>query len=61
MTAPLTVGFDLDLTLVDSRQRIISAYIRALRDLGVEVSSEDLMPHLGVPLSHTAAASRAGR
>jgi phosphoglycolate phosphatase len=55
VTASLTVGFDLDLTLVDSRQRIISAYIRALRDLGVEVSSEDLMPHLGVPLSHTAA------
>jgi len=55
VTTPLTVGFDLDLTLVDSRQRIISAYIRALRDLGVEVSSEDLVPHLGIPLSHTAA------
>ena len=56
MTAPLTVGFDLDLTLVDSHERIISAYIRALRDLGVEVSSEDLVPHLGIPLTHTAAA-----
>jgi len=55
VTAPLTVGFDLDLTLVDSHQRIISAYIRALRDLGVEVSSEDLTPHLGIPLRHTAA------
>jgi phosphoglycolate phosphatase len=56
VTAPLTVGFDLDLTLVDSHERIISAYIRALRDLGVEVSSEDLVPHLGIPLTHTAAA-----
>ena len=56
MIAPLTVGFDLDLTLVDSHERIISAYIRALRDLGVEVSSEDLVPHLGIPLTHTAAA-----
>lgn len=56
MTAPLTVGFDLDLTLVDSHERIISAYIRALRDLGVEVSSDDLVPHLGIPLTHTAAA-----
>ena len=56
MTAPLTVGFDLDLTLVDSHERIISAYIRALRDLGVEVSSDDLVPHLGLPLTHTAAA-----
>ncbi len=56
MTVPLTVGFDLDLTLVDSHERIISAYIRALRDLGVEVSSDDLVPHLGIPLTHTAAA-----
>jgi phosphoglycolate phosphatase len=56
VTPPLTVGFDLDLTLVDSRDRILSAYIRALRDLGVEVSSDDLTPHLGIPLAHTAAA-----
>ena len=55
MTSPLTVGFDLDLTLVDSHERIISAYIRALGDLGVEVSAEDLAPHLGIPLTHTAA------
>lgn len=55
MTAPLTVGFDLDLTLVDSHERIISAYIRALGDLGVQVSAEDLVPHLGIPLTHTAA------
>jgi phosphoglycolate phosphatase len=56
VTSPLTVGFDLDLTLVDSRARIISAYIRALRDLGAEVSTADLLPHLGIPLTHTAAA-----
>jgi phosphoglycolate phosphatase len=55
-TAPLTVGFDLDLTLVDSHERILSAYIRALGDLGVEVSREELTPHLGMPLVHTAAA-----
>jgi len=56
MTTSLVVGFDLDLTLVDSHERIISAYIRALADLGVEVSSEELVPHLGMPLAHTAAA-----
>jgi len=56
VTAALTVGFDLDLTLVDSHERIISAYIRALGDLGVEVSGEELAPHLGMPLIHTAAA-----
>lgn len=55
VTPPLTVGFDLDLTLVDSHERVINAYIRALRDLGVEVSSEDLQLHLGVPLTLTAA------
>jgi len=56
LQASLAVGFDLDLTLVDSQERIISAYIRALRDLGVEVSGEQLAPHLGIPLTHTAAA-----
>jgi phosphoglycolate phosphatase len=57
---PLTVGFDLDLTLVDSQERILSAYIRALRDLGAQVSTEDLVPHLGKPLTHTAAAVAPG-
>ena len=56
VTVPLVVGFDLDLTLVDSHERIISAYIRALGDLGVEVSREELTPHLGMPLSDTAVA-----
>jgi phosphoglycolate phosphatase len=53
--APLAVGFDLDLTLVDSHDRIISAYMRAFADLGVDVSSEQLAPHQGIPLTHTAA------
>jgi phosphoglycolate phosphatase len=56
VTAPLVVGFDLDLTLVDSHERVISAYIRALGDLGVEVSREELTPHLGMPLVQTAIA-----
>lgn len=53
---PPVIGFDLDLTLVDSRERILSSFRRALRDLGVEVSRAELEPHLGVPLTHTAAA-----
>jgi phosphoglycolate phosphatase len=56
LPAPLTIGFDLDLTLVDSHERILSAYIRALGDLGVEVSSEQLAPHMGMPLADTAVA-----
>ena len=56
MNSSLAVGFDLDLTLVDSHERILSAFIRALRDLGVQVSREELTPHMGMPLVHTAAA-----
>jgi len=55
MPTPLTVGFDLDLTLVDSMERIISASIRAFRDFGVEVRAEDLRPHLGNLFINTAA------
>lgn len=55
MPAPLTVGFDLDLTLVDSMERIISASLRAFRDFGVEVRTEDLLPHLGNLFVNTAA------
>jgi len=54
------VGFDLDLTLVDSCERVVSAFIRALRDLGVQVTREQLIPHLGLPLVATAAAVGAG-
>jgi phosphoglycolate phosphatase len=57
MPAPsLVVGFDLDLTLVDSRERIMSSYLRALHDVGAAVSREDLEPHLGIPLAQTVAA-----
>jgi len=56
VTTQLTVGFDLDLTLVDSHERIVSAFIRALADLGVELSRDQLTPHMGLPLADTAAA-----
>jgi len=56
VNSSLAVGFDLDLTLVDSHERILNAYIRALHDLGVEVSREELTPHLGMPLVKTAVA-----
>ena len=59
MSAPtptVVVGFDLDLTLVDSRERIMTSYLRALHDVGDPVTREDLEPHLGIPLTHTIAA-----
>jgi phosphoglycolate phosphatase len=55
-TPSLVVGFDLDLTLVDSRERIMSSYLRALHDVGAPVTREDLEPHLGIPLAQTVAA-----
>lgn len=48
-----TVGFDLDLTLVDSGQRIVSSYQQAFADLGVQVTADDLKPLLGLPIEVT--------
>lgn len=46
----LVVGFDLDLTLVDSADGIIATYVTAGRRLGVEVDPEVVRPHIGLPL-----------
>lgn len=49
-----TIGFDLDLTLIDSRQRILTAAQRAFVDLGHTVPDEVLLPHMGVPIDDVA-------
>lgn len=49
-----TIGFDLDLTLIDSRQRILTAAQRAFADLGHAVDDEVLLPHMGVPIDDVA-------
>lgn len=49
-----TIGFDLDLTLIDSRQRILSAAQAAFTDLGRSVPDEALLPHMGVPIDDVA-------
>jgi len=47
---PLTVGFDLDLTLIDSRAGIAAAY-RALADrTGVHIDTDLVVTRLGPPL-----------
>ncbi|RDH13479.1 HAD family hydrolase [Tsukamurella pulmonis] len=51
-----TIGFDLDLTLIDSRQRILTAAQRAFRDLGHAVDDAALLPHMGVPIDDVARA-----
>ncbi len=49
----LVVGFDLDLTLVDSHERIVSSYLAAFAGLGrPEITEADLLPHLGLTLTH---------
>ncbi|GAA1082730.1 HAD family hydrolase [Tsukamurella spumae] len=49
-----TIGFDLDLTLIDSRQRILTAAQRAFTDLGYTVDDALLLPHMGVPIDEVA-------
>ncbi|MCS3782423.1 HAD family hydrolase [Tsukamurella ocularis] len=49
-----TIGFDLDLTLIDSRQRILTAAQRAFADLGHAVDDALLLPHMGVPIDDVA-------
>ena len=57
MPAPsLVVGFDLDLTLVDSRERIMTLLPACPARRRSTVSREDLEPHLGIPLAQTVAA-----
>ncbi len=50
----LVVGFDLDMTLVDSADGIIGTYVEAGRELGVEIDPEAVRRLIGPPLEHTA-------
>lgn len=43
------VGFDLGLTLVDTRARILTSAVAAFDALGARVPAELIAPHLGVP------------
>jgi len=47
---PLAVGFDLDMTLVDSSEGIIATVQAALAEQGVLVGREDVWPLMGMPL-----------
>jgi phosphoglycolate phosphatase len=46
----LVVGFDLDMTLVDSRAGIAETLKAATADLGVSVTDADIWPTIGIPL-----------
>lgn len=49
------VGFDLDLTLVDSADGIIATFLETARRLGVDVAAEAVRELIGVPLEDTCA------
>jgi phosphoglycolate phosphatase len=49
---PLTVGFDLDMTLIDSRPGIAAAYRRLAARTGVSIDVDAVVGRLGPPLSH---------
>lgn len=50
MTASLVVGFDLDMTLVDSRPGIAACYRALTEQTGVHVDAELAVSRLGPPL-----------
>jgi phosphoglycolate phosphatase len=50
MAASLVVGFDLDMTLVDSRPGIRASFEALIAETGVEIDVETAIGRLGPPL-----------
>ncbi|MGW1882249.1 HAD family hydrolase [Streptomyces sp. NPDC001970] len=50
LTRPLTVGFDLDMTLIDSRPGIHAAYRALSAETGVHIDADLAVTRLGPPL-----------
>jgi uncharacterized protein len=46
----LVVGFDLDMTLVDSRAGIAATLRAAAADVGISLTDEEIWPTIGIPL-----------
>lgn len=49
-TGPLTVGFDLDMTLIDSRPGIKAVYDALVAETGVPIDTDLVVTRLGPPL-----------
>jgi phosphoglycolate phosphatase len=56
----LVVGFDLDLTLVDSADGIVATFQATARENGLEVDSEAIRELIGISLQDTVAALMPG-
>lgn len=50
--APLVVGFDLDMTLIDTRPGAEATFDALAADLGITLPSHQLSQQLGPPLDH---------
>jgi phosphoglycolate phosphatase len=50
MTAPFTVGFDLDMTLIDSRPGVHAVMTELSRETGVYIDADAVVERLGPPL-----------
>ncbi|MGC5412543.1 HAD family hydrolase, partial [Streptomyces sp. DT225] len=48
--SPLTVGFDLDMTLIDSRPGIKAVYDALVAETGTPIDTELVVSRLGPPL-----------
>jgi uncharacterized protein len=55
MQASPVIGFDLDMTLVDSRDRIVTCLVAALAAAGVRAEPGHVWRYIGVPLEPTLA------
>ena len=49
---PLTVGFDLDMTLIDPRPGMVAAMAALAAETGLTLDGEHFAAHLGPPLDH---------
>ncbi|WP_425086159.1 HAD family hydrolase [Streptomyces hainanensis] len=49
-TTPLTVGFDLDMTLIDSRPGIRGVYLALAAETGIPIDADLAVTRLGPPL-----------
>lgn len=49
----LVIGFDLDMTLVDSVDGIIATFVQATKGVGAIIDPGDVRPFVGLPLEDT--------
>ena len=56
---PAPVGFDLDMTLIDSQRAILASFAGVAADTGVTIEPEGVLSRLGIKLQDELACWRA--